>query len=1029
MIKLLFGPYRTGKTGLLLKELAEYKLENSLSPCLILVPSRRYGSLVRKQLAEQAKPAGMQGVFGLQIATIYEISNRILTQAGLAPNILPQQLCVRVVADVLHSMHAEKQLVHLEPIYDLPGTAAALYRLIDEFERAAVTPSDAIKSVNATASNESRHQELATVYKRFWLRLDELGCVDEKRMVLNCRDLLAKKSVAGLNLKFVAMDGFDRISPLQAEIVQGLSNHAAETRISFDYVAPERRLQAAARDDEYSWKDASYGELKSRLEMTEQFVELPGPPTRPQPSSFTALELFAECQEAARRCKQAIIERGVSPEQILVVARDIKEYACAINLSFRQAGLPIFIDESGDVASVPSIKVLLETLELAANDFPRRGVIDVLRSRYINTDRFEWSAADLDRLEKNSFKVDLISGVSQWRHAFSANVDLLKGLEEFFKAVTPPAAATRTAYCRWLEDMIENVFVAFSKKQPSKAQPGGRVIVMPSNADVQALAALRTAIKTMITEEVFFGAHEISFEAFLSNVRSMLEGATFRASRPVGDCISVSSAEQAPNRRFDEVFVLGATEGRFPRHSAEAGFASSDERARWRMFGIVLNNPREEPGYERALFASLTDRARKRFHISFPQVNLGGDEVFPSFYLSDGTLQSHCSAAADGQVENTDFAALALSRPASPSEAAFGWLWRKHSFSLPEEWLQREDVSEYWTTMSSTVYGAYQRHAPAGGDEFRGDLTAHVEGAFIESKVPPVWSVSALNTYGQCPFRYWVERSLGIDAVEEPQSGLDTKERGKVYHRILELYYQKLMADGLSPPDRVHEAQMQEALQETFKQWEERPFFRPGPYWQNQKSEMAFRVRNFLEFDWRRIQKENRVPLLLEASFGMHDSKYGALRCHTSAGDVLIRGVIDRVDVQRQGDVVHASVIDYKSGSRQITAHDARAGANMQLPVYAMAVEQSIIPGSIVDDGAYLAIQAAKSINTLTFREGDTSDVLQKVQERIDDTVRGVSSGRFPVEPYTKKACEFCDHESICRVKDLRPTEDKDENA
>lgn len=1029
MIKLLIGPYRTGKTGLLLKELLEYKLSNPLDACLVLVPSHRYGRLLRQQLLEQAKVYGGQGVFAFSIATMYETCERILTQAGAAPNVLPAELCVRVISDVLRSAHADGALVHLDPIHDFPGTASSLFRMVDEFERAAITPSEAMKAVTATASTESVHYELAALYKRYWAKLDELGALDQKRMVLECRDLLAKKSVPGLNFRFVVADGFDRISPLQAEIIQGLTRHAAEMRITFDYVTPERRVQTAQRDDEYSWKDASYNELKKRLTLTETLIELPGPPTKPQSFVFTTLDLFAECQEVARRCKQAMIERGVPADQILVVARDISEYACAIKMCFKQAGLPVYVDEATEVLSVPWMKVLFQTLGLAANDFRRREVLDVLRSRYIDTGRFGWTLSDVDRLERQSFEKELISGLSQWRLAV-ASADLLAQLEQFFKDVTPPPSADRSAYCRWLEDLLENVFAVFSARAAVSKKNGARAAIAPTEADMQALGALRAALKVMIQEDALFGVQPLSFSAFVSHLRNLLDGANFRTGRPGGPAIYVSSAEQAPNRRFDEVFVLGALEGRFPKHSSETGFVSADERSRWRMFGLILHNPREEPGYEMALFTSLTDRARKVFHASFPQVDLSGDEVFSSFYLTDGTLSRRCSQP-DGALpaERVDVSARALAQPLSPSEAAFGWLWRKHAFNIADAWADVAPVQEYWHSMSATVYGAYQRHSSGGGAEYCGDLSALIDANLLESKSPPIWSVSALNTYGECPFKYWVARSFRFKPVAEPEEGLDIKQKGLLYHKVLELYYGKLMERGLSAIERVHVGVAEEALQEGFKEVEDRLFFRPGPYWTNKKNEIAFRVKNFLEFDLQRAQKSGRVPQFLEVSFGKHDSKYPALRCRTDAGEVLIRGIIDRVDVARSGDALHATVIDYKSGTTAITSADARAGANLQLPVYALAVEQAIVPGSTVDEGVYLSVQGAKSIGSLAFREGNDSDLLDSVVARIAITVNGVMRSQFPVQPYTAKVCKNCDHKSICRIGDLQQGKDTEDYA
>src|SRR6202011_3687675 len=99
-----------------------------------------------------------------------------------------------------------------------------------------------------------------------------------------------------------------------------------------------------------------------------------------------------------------------------------------------------------------------------------------------------------------------------------------------------------------------------------------------------------------------------SAEHFLGRLRKLVERGNFRRQPRTEDYVTVCGADLAPNRTFDEVFILGLTEGEFPRKPHQSGFLSSDEIGRWLSFGIDLRNPRFHAAFEPALFNSLVQR-------------------------------------------------------------------------------------------------------------------------------------------------------------------------------------------------------------------------------------------------------------------------------------------------------------------------------------------------------------------------------------------------------------------------------------
>src|SRR5690606_32790818 len=130
------------------------------------------------------------------------------------------------------------------------------------------------------------------------------------------------------------------------------------------------------------------------------------------------------------------------------------------------------------------------------------------------------------------------------------------------------------------------------------------------------------------------------------------------------------------------------------------------------------------------------------------------------------------------------------------------------------------------------------------------------------------------------------------------------------------------------------------------------------------RKELEFRLRRFFQSELDRAddEKDSFVPALVEASFGMEESGKPPLALSRGGKTIEFRGKIDRIDVSgisgdvarsldRLGPGVTVRVVDYKAGSTAISRKEALEGRNLQLPIYALAVERSILKGARVAAG------------------------------------------------------------------------------
>jgi ATP-dependent helicase/DNAse subunit B len=122
-------------------------------------------------------------------------------------------------------------------------------------------------------------------------------------------------------------------------------------------------------------------------------------------------------------------------------------------------------------------------------------------------------------------------------------------------------------------------------------------------------------------------------------------------------------------------------------------------------------------------------------------------------------------------------------------------------------------------------------------------------------------------------------------------------------------------------------------------------------------------------------------------------------------------------------------LVDYKAGSASISRDDALSGRNIQLPLYALAIERAIMPGSKVASAMYLSVSSGEPSGRLSFEPSaseqqadENINIIDVVEQHVRNFVTGIESGDFTVHPNGSSVCTRCDHRAVCRIKELQHT-------
>jgi ATP-dependent helicase/nuclease subunit B len=1025
-IRILVGPYRSGKSLAMLKDVVEHCTHHKTDEAFIVVPSHRYKKLVETRLAKVLTSSSAPGITGIRIVTFYQLCETILTRNSIFPRLIPDSVRSRVVEIVLKELAENNRLKALQPVAEYTGTAKAILDLIDELQRSSLSPSHVILRLEETAAQNTRYMELGKVYEAYWKKLDDIGYIDERRTAYKLLELCGAPEIPGVP-EVIVFDGFDRFNPLQLRVISAIAEHAQNLTLSFDYASDEDEtlhwgMERFEHSRPYEWKSASFKQLNDILGGQSTIVTQPDKrQIAPNLSAFVAADRYLEMAQIAASIKRSILIDGRDPNQILVTTRNLRSYGQAVAAAFDDAGLECFIDEPIQLLALPIVQFLYKLLEVNSLDLPRPQLMWTLRNRFFKKQPFQISDFELGLLDEKSLDMNVIGGRTQWQHAAESIAgDLVQKLNKVFDALAPQTPITNTySFVSWAEDLFDNL------------------LILPSHGELapfeewelrSAIAQFRNALAELLQEDNLdssLGLHrKRSFEELLQRLQMHLEKSNFRRLARTKNAILVCSAELAPSRMFDEVYIAGLVEGEFPKRTVRGGFVSTDEVAAWATYGIDIHNPRFEPGYEPALLHALFKLARKKVIASTSTGDVSGEELIPAFLFTEIAKSNATTFVTE------DYFANQLAQPVSPRNVilASNWLRTTLKTENPVVVQIKDQLAEPYMVMGA-------RTAPISINSYNGFLTDLVTSKSISIKEPAFWSASQLNEYGKCHFRFWVSKVLKIDPVKEPEERLSRKDLGTAFHRVLELFYNDLIARSIGILDLTEEeteALAEAKLKVLFEELDAQNILRKGEFWLYHKREISFRVKRFLQEERQRAirSSERYKPFATEVAFGFdEEGSSPPLRIKTKEQPILVRGRIDRIDQMLGTDgepTERFRVIDYKSGAGGISTEDQMLGTSMQLPLYGLAIEREIQPNSKVTGGSYLSVLSGKSIGRLFPRHHNSSSSspqdyqpLPHTEELVANLVQKIRSGSFVIRPAMPKVCKSCDQIMVCRTKEM----------
>jgi RecB family exonuclease len=996
---------------------------------VLLVPSNDLREHLLRRLAGRREGSAA----GASIMTLYDFAVRLLKHRGLFPRELPPAQASAVMLAAVREVYGNGE-GDFFAISGTPGFVPALSRTLADFEEGWIGE-ELLREAEARAraagkeAKARRWAEWRRLFRAAESKIGAAGGMSRRRIF---QEAIAGFEQPGYPFR-VILYGFYDFTRLQWTLFDALLASGLLDEVYFPGLFREDgTLSPAFAYAAFTWErllrafegnaDLLRDPASPAVEAVRERIFSPPPAAATGPVPFSVLSAPHENGEvrlAARKVREWI-DAHPGGEVLLVSRRFAEELVPAWERVAGEYGIRVAERGGVPLSSIPPVRLLIQMVEAAGEDFPRRKVIEILSSPYRRREREApgiLPRPDLWDVWTREFQV--VSG-GDWETRLRHLRPRARGEESDGER---EEGEERRLQITLLREEVRALRAALRPVREARSFAGLAEALRSLLLDgfrigggddgeqerdrraVSALLSLLDDVMLIPEREIPWpGAEEalVWFRALLAGQRLFLgERGGMRVPGAVvaGDLFSLRGATA------DRILFLSVNEEEVPAQIEEDPLLPDVDREE-------LNRLAPQRGMPDALALRRRNAAEERLLFSLPAASAREEVAF-------GVLR----ADADGKARRPSrYLLLLLSQFAGPGVFSEGWeeasgasVWRLSRKPLeascgPGPLSPREAVFRAWCGGVLPARG----NAEVPWHRIAATLTEWRARAEGRSLFPGPWTVipspvlhsaSGLEEFAKCRYRYLLNRLLALAPAEEPEEGLalTPAEGGMLVHEILRSVGEDAVeGKGWGDP--------RGAAADAFARFaRENPVGLPGLLLL-QRREIESAVTAFLS--WEAVR--TRPP-------GTHRVEAVEESFLVPAGGGLpgFAGRVDRLDRGPSGEV---EIIDYKYRDGQhekVPLSWIRSGLSHQIPVYLL----------------FAGTRSTAACVSLCFLRGKIRTVT--VDSRQWEEIRGewaaslaawlslLSAGHFPPLPHHRfrfagdlppRYCRACPYRDHCRV-------------
>ncbi len=1037
--------------------------------------------------------SGASGPFSIfTLETLAEAVHALLCPPK---RLLQAQLQAALVQEAIRERASDLRYFTLRgPARRLPrGTLSRITNVITRLKEGGVYLSTLTREIGeGDESEQLKLRDIATIYEAYEALLgdryiDPPGLFKEANFAWTRPGSGEAFRAAYPEVDFLAVTGFDEFSDPELTLLNYLSDTPGlGTVVSFDYHPDNENLFGHLRENYTKFLAMGFRQAGTPAAGIRPFHahiarRLFAPAGEAEHATFDATAVVTACPATdrvreveliARIIKTAVADTpGLGLADVCVCMPRPELYSAIFREVFEQAGIPANITDRFYLEESVLVTGIVSMFQIAQNNFRIEDIMRAATNPFLEISGSE-GPIDAANLLRTASELRMVSGRKRW-------FDRIESRHKFLQRSHPAdegsgsrrAAAEDARLVKAAADITELDRLIGRLRQPmttvqfrdaavllaADLGTGKRLAAAGASgagaADAEREARAHAEFHRFMddfpellrTESPAAEAHPLSW--YLERFRPLLSQLRFNVRQRFGEGVLVTSIDETRGLSFRVLVLAGLVDGEFPSVYEPEVFLTPRGRDRKERYHLHE---------QRYLFYQALSGCSDRLYLTWP-VKQNDVDLNPSGFLEG--LEAAVSIArfelngdqpwAHTLVTPDDLLTRSVEEGGGPVDGAVDGPQRGGPPVDGPTVVGEEMLSH----IRAAIVTENARRRDAGAETFRGILAPAAlpqrAAARLGSFRNATYSVTQLETYGSCPFRFFADRVLNLRVTEEPEEGITPREMGRLLHEILYEFYADRRARGLPTVAGLDDDAFAVAVAGlraiAAGKFDETVI--DDVFWEISRETVLGSPgrRGTLEamLAAERESGLSAVPSFFEVRFGKtgEDLKHSDPELFSDtpvpAGEIYLQGKIDRIDVA--GDAFR--VVDYKTGSVIPSKKEVDDGASLQLPLYLHCAEAIFRErgGREMTGGAGLyyhlkpAFDAPARIGSESFKrslldperrfrlapdEGALRAQVLRAVATADGYAERISRGEFPVEPRDPaKVCRSCDFRRMCRIR------------
>ncbi len=774
---------------------------------IYIAPSRELIFKVRKDISSL-----MGGIINMDVMSFDDLETEILKGCGKSAYGADCSALSIILAGILEKLAMSGSTSFFTSVLDKPGFVEGCLRSIRRLKRSMAFPDD-LKALKDTLKEQRelflKLSDLEVIYRAYEDELKKLRIRDSEDIAIEAAGLSREASIFS-SMGLMVIDGFIDIDSVNWELLRNVVDSYPQA----DYICSVPFKAPSARDfvESQIIKDLS----SIGFDLVEENTEAAQPtlqglfslnPERSGDASFISINGFPcvedEVRGAARRIKQLVME-GERPDRMAVVITSDNDYRDVLPDIFSEMGLPLDMGQRIPLSSHPVARDLWTLLTLKLRGMNVDGLLGAIDSRYFGLVSLEHRKKAEEVIRKlydgeNTISVLEKASLSTDDSGYTKQ-QLEWAMEAYCKAKDIIEQLPDEGMIGDLVGKLAGILDSFKIRESLvKLYKGGLISSELFIRDVKGHFSIMETLNEINRLYNLAGGDKrtISFREFASIINESLKKKTITLAQSGREGIRALKPDVFRGVDYDYVFFLGLNEGVYPKPSSKGGLFTVREREVLVKKGLDLGCRTLELSRSKIAFMLTCCSARKKLFLSYRTTSEDGSYMIKSPFLDELERlyeKSEIAKVTVGKRCMRERFEASIDEIWSVDEAVDSLLiseWQKPKADTRLQGLRKTLSSRGMDSRLMDLYrlGTIEKTRRQGQEFDKYD--GLIKGVNTDQRRKDYcFSASQINSYASCPFKYYMERVLGISTYEDDGEFSSISE-GTLYHEVLKFYYEK----------------------------------------------------------------------------------------------------------------------------------------------------------------------------------------------------------------------------------------------